>query len=247
MLRLAACTARKARNEARPISKRLGELPSSILRGLGSHILHMCVDPVLTINGTLLQSSRASAIRTERMMRPTTILAALCVGGLTLLSCSREAPNPRLQGSAAIRLKPVATPLPEPIESRTVYVPVYSSVYLGTDVRQNMVDLAATVSVRNVSSRYPLVLNFVRYYDSDGKQIREYVSSPSELAPLATVEFVIQRDDAAGGPGANFLVQWAGGSEIDEPIIEAVMVGVSGNAGFSFTSPGRTVKKDLPR
>ena len=175
-------------------------------------------------------------------MRQTTIIAILWVAGLSVSSCSREAPDPQRQGSAAVRLKPLTTALPDPIMSRTVYVPVYSSVYLGTDVRQNMVNLAVTVSVRNVSARHPLVLNFVRYYDSDGKQIREYVSGPSELAPLATVEFVIQRNDIAGGPGANFLVQWAGASEIDEPIIEAVMVGVSGNAGFSFTSSGRTVK-----
>jgi hypothetical protein len=180
-------------------------------------------------------------------MRQRTILAAVSVAGLTFLGCSREAPDAHRQGSAAVRLKPLTTPLQDPIISRTVYVPVYSSLYLGNDVRQNMVNLAVTASVRNVSARYPLVLNFVRYYDSDGKQIREYVGSPSELAPLATVEFVIQRNDVAGGPGANFLVQWAGAPEIDEPIIEAVMIGVSGNAGFSFTSPGRTVKNDLPR
>jgi hypothetical protein len=33
-----------------------------------------------------------------------------------------------------------------------VYVPVYSSIYLGIDVRQKNTELAATVSVRNVTS-----------------------------------------------------------------------------------------------
>jgi hypothetical protein len=69
---------------------------------------------------------------------------------------------------------------------------------------------------------------------------------PSELAPLATVEFVIQRADATGGPGANVLIRWKGPSEIDEPLIEAVMVGQSGNAGISFTSLGRNVS-EAPR
>ena len=45
----------------------------------------------------------------------------------------------------------------------------------------------------------------------------------------------------AGGPGANFLVRWSGPVGVDEPLIEAVMVGRSANAGVSFTSVGRVV------
>ena len=59
---------------------------------------------------------------------------------------------------------------------------------------------------------------------------------------LASVEFVIRRSDVAGGPGANFLIAWRGPAGVDEPLIEAVMVGQSGNAGISFTSAGRTLK-----
>jgi hypothetical protein len=92
-----------------------------------------------------------------------------------------------------------------------------------------------------------LVLESVRYYDSAGKQVREYVSTPSELGTLATVEFVIQQRDTTGGPGANFLVRWAGSPEMDEPLIEAIMVGQTGNAGISFTSVGRVVKEQAPR
>ena len=57
------------------------------------------------------------------------------------------------------------------------------------------------------------------------------------------MEFVVLHGDTAGGPGANFLIQWAGPAEIDEPLIEAVMIGQSGNAGISFTSTGRTLKE----
>jgi hypothetical protein len=87
-------------------------------------------------------------------------------------------------------------------------------------------------------------LNFVRYYDSAGKLVREHLTEPGELGPLATVEFVIQRVDTAGWPGANFLVQWVGSPEVDEPLIEAVMIGQSGNAGISFTSAGRVIKNE---
>jgi hypothetical protein len=74
--------------------------------------------------------------------------------------------------------------------------------------------------------------------------VREYLGEPAELGPLATVEFVIQRADIAGGPGANFLVQWVGQPDSDEPLIEAVMIGQSGNAGISFTSSGRAIKNE---
>jgi hypothetical protein len=82
----------------------------------------------------------------------------------------------------------------------------------------------------------------VRYYDSSGKHVRDYLDKPSALPPLGSVEFVIQRADAAGGPGANFLIRWDGPANLDEPLIEAVMFGQSGGAGVSFTSRGRVVK-----
>lgn len=173
--------------------------------------------------------------------------AIACMLGLVLLGCSREAPDPSAHGSASVRLKPVTTPLPEPVTRRTVYVPVYSSIYWGVDVKERLVDLAATVSVRNVSSRHPLVLESVSYFDSAGKRVRDYLNAPSELGPLASVEFVVQQRDKTGGPGANFLVRWAGSPEVDEPLIEAIMVGQNGNAGISFTSPGRVVKDEPAR
>jgi hypothetical protein len=126
----------------------------------------------------------------------------------------------------------------------TVYVPVYSSLYLGLNVRQPTVELSATVSVRNVSQTQPIVIEWVKYYDSSGKLIRNYLDKPAALPALSSVEFVVQRADVAGGPGANFLVRWKGPSGVDAPVIEAVMLGQSGNAGISFTSPGRAVKSE---
>jgi hypothetical protein len=139
------------------------------------------------------------------------------------------------------RRRAVATAL---TPGATVYVPVYSSLYLGLNIKQRMVELAATVSVRNVSASHPIVIEWVRYYDSVGRLVRGYVDKPSALPPLGSVEFVIQRSDTAGGPGANFLIRWKGPPNVDEPMIEAVMLGQSGNAGISFTSAGRVVKSE---
>ena len=166
-----------------------------------------------------------------------------CVMLIAASACNKTA-DPRSHGSAAERLKPLTTPQPPAWTARTVYVPVYSSIYWGIDIKQHMVDLAATVCIRNVSKRHPLIVNSARYYDSAGKLIRDYVSAHSELAPLAAVEFVIQQRDLAGGPGASFLIEWAGAPNTNEPVIEAVMVGQSGNAGISFTTSGRVLKDE---
>ena len=152
--------------------------------------------------------------------------------------------DPSTRGSAGERLKPITGTYVLPERTETVYVPAYSSIYWGADIKQHMVDLAVTLSIRNVSQGHPLILRSVRYFDSAGKLIHEYVSSPSELAPLGSVEFVVQQQDRAGGPGANFLVEWSGVPEMNAPVMEAVMVGQTGNAGISFTSAGRVLKPE---
>ena len=171
----------------------------------------------------------------------------MCMWGVMLLGCSHNPSHDSRTHTALSNLKPVTKPIPVPFVRQMVYVPVYSAIDLGTDIKMNMLELAATLSVRNVSVRYPLVLESVRYYDSSGKQVREYVSTPSELKPLATAEFVIARNDTSGGPGAKFLVRSAGPPEMNEPLIEAIMVGRSANAMVSFTSSGRTLKDEAQR
>ena len=164
------------------------------------------------------------------------------IGGLFL--GSRLDTSDPVHSSAAERLQPVANPPAAASAGATVYVPVYSSLYLGLDRRRQTVELTSTVSVRNVSTVHPIVIEWVRYYDSTGKRIRDYLQRPSSLPPLGSVEFVIQRSDTTGGPGANFLIRWNGSVGVDEPLIEAVMLGQSGSAGISFTSAGRVVKAE---
>lgn len=172
-------------------------------------------------------------------MRPAPLLAA----ALALAACAAPKPDPASQGTAAERLRPVSSPPAAASVQRTVYVPVYSSIY-HSDGPQSMMELAVTVSVRNVSARQSIVIDHVRYYDSHGRRVREYLKTPSELGPLATVEFVVRQRDDAGGPGANFLVQWSGPAEVDEPLIEAVMIGHAGSVGYSFTSGGRPIRNE---
>jgi hypothetical protein len=55
---------------------------------------------------------------------------------------------------------------------------------------------------------------------------------------MGTAEFFIDRRDPVGGPGANYLVEWAVPEGGSAPLIEAVMIGRSSNIGISFVSRG---------
>lgn len=175
--------------------------------------------------------------------RPALAIVLFSIGA-GLWSCSKIEP---VHSTESERLQPVPPGAGESATGGTIYVPVYSALDLGVTNRARTVDLSATVSIRNVSAEHPIVLDWVRYYDSVGTKVREYLNTPSTLPPMGSVEFVIQRSDAAGGPGANFLIRWHASAVVDEPLTEAVMLGQSGNAGISFTSRGRAVTAAAPR
>lgn len=121
----------------------------------------------------------------------------------------------------------------------TTYVPIYSSLHVAEHTKP--IDIGATVSLRNVSERVPVILTAVDYYDSDGALVRSFLDAPAELGPLMTAEFFISRIDRSGGSGANFLVHWGLREPGPELLAEAVMHGRDGAAAISFVSVGRVV------
>jgi len=123
---------------------------------------------------------------------------------------------------------------------RVVYVPVYSHIY-PSDTTQ-VVNLAATLSIRNTDPGNPITVHSVRYFDNDGRLVRTYLDRPRTLRPMASAAYVVDEDDTAGGVGANFLVEWAARGAVTEPLIEAVMISFSAQ-GISFTSRGQTLER----
>ena len=89
----------------------------------------------------------------------------------------------------------------------------------------------------------PLAVTSIRYYDTDGRLLEEYIEKPVVLGPRASTDFLVEHRDATGGAGANFLVDWAAESAISEPLIEVVMVRVGGNQAFAFARPGYPVSR----
>ena len=170
-------------------------------------------------------------------------LICLAIALIILTACTAsELPNSQADSKEIVSL-PKAVTLDKNFQAvmgQTIYVPIYSHIYY--ENRQKTFDLAATLSIRNTDLTKPMIITAVRYYDTNGKLLRQYVERPIQLDALASTDFVVDKNDTSGGSGANFIVEWVAQSEISEPIVEAVMIGSTLQQGISWISPGKVVK-----
>jgi hypothetical protein len=128
---------------------------------------------------------------------------------------------------------------------QTLYLPIYSHLLYGNLVakgKPGVYPLSALVSLRNTDPQQPIRLMSARYYDTNGKLLREYFKTPHVLPPLGTMELFLERNDLAGGSGANFLIVWSADKPVNSPIFEAVHVDVSGNRTLSFVTSAQPIK-----
>jgi len=129
-------------------------------------------------------------------------------------------------------------------KGQTVYVPVYSHIWHGNlDSKQKpqMLLLSSMLSIRNTDPNSGFTVKSVRYYDTAGKLLREFLAQPSSLAPMASTDLFVEHKDDQGGTGANFVVEWSADKPISEPIIETVNAYFFGPHSLAFTSPGRPI------
>jgi len=148
------------------------------------------------------------------------LVALLVVGFLTSFSYASE---------SSIRTK-----------GQTVYVPVYSNIFVG-DSREVPWQLSALLGIHNTDLTQPITITRVEYYDSDGKLVSKYLEEPKEINPMASMRFSVKTSDTAGGWGANFLVVWKSEKEVSQPIIDSLMIGLRGNHSVSFICQGRVI------
>jgi hypothetical protein len=156
---------------------------------------------------------------------------------LLLTSCNEN------QVSTPITSPAVATPVQNTekvVMGQTIYVPIYSSIYYENQTRS--LNLAATLSVRNTDFNNSITIRAIRYYDTEGKLLQEYINNSLQLSPLASKSFVVERLEDKGGTGANFIVEWTAAKTVSEPVVEAVMISAQAGQGISFLSPGRVIK-----
>ena len=130
---------------------------------------------------------------------------------------------------------------PKSIErSQMVYVPVYSHIY-STGGKPILLEI--TLSIRNTDLKNSIFIKDVIYYDTKGQKVNNYLEKVTEVAPLATVEFLVEKHDIKGGSGANFIVEWMSEKVVNEPIIEAVMIGGDERESLSFIRQGVEVHR----
>ena len=126
-----------------------------------------------------------------------------------------------------------------------VYVPVYSHIPHGNlDSRgqPQILLLSSLLSIRNTDPGHGMVVTSARYYDTNGKVLREFVTAPITLAAMASTEFFVEHKDTTGGSGANFVVEWTAETPVNPPVIETVNAYFFGTQSVAFTSPGRTIR-----
>lgn len=126
---------------------------------------------------------------------------------------------------------------------QTIYVPAYSKMHVSRD---RTLDLAVTLTVHNSDFADPIILTSVKYYDTQGQLLQEYLAQPLQLGPLAATDFFVDTRDQSGGLGTNFIVEWVAEQPVSEPIVEAIMLHTSNNQGISLTTPGRVISQIAP-
>lgn len=134
--------------------------------------------------------------------------------------------------------------VPPLVTGQTVYVPVYSHILHGNlndDGRPGEMLLSSMLSVRNTDISFPMSITSVKYFDNDGRLLREYLKEPRLLPAMGSADFFVEYKDRVGGTGANFVVTWTSERPINQPILETIQVYFWGTQAQSFTSRGQPI------
>lgn len=167
---------------------------------------------------------------------PTWIMVFLTV--LLLVSCKSEDYIEETTSESTIQLTDL-----DITTGQTIYVPAYSEMYIRRD---RTIDLAVTLTIHNTDFNNPIILTSVRYYDTQGQLLKEYLPESLQLDPLASTDFFVDANEQSGGLGTNFIVEWVAEELVFEPIVEAIMLNTTNNQGISLTTPGRVIKQISP-
>lgn len=131
------------------------------------------------------------------------------------------------------------TPLTDSLKAGATFLSVYSQIYSETEHKTH--SLTATVSIRNINLKDTVYITQSEYFDTHGKAIRTYFNKPIYIAPMETVEIVINEIDREGGTGGNFVFNWKTHPDSNQPLFEAVMISTSGQQGLSFSTQGKQI------
>ena len=157
------------------------------------------------------------------LSRPLVALALYC---LTSLAAAQDAP-PRSAG-------------------QSLYLPIYSHLYHG-DVNPRTGKPSETlvsthVSIRNTDPALAVTIISARYYNTDGKLLREFLAKPQAIPPLGTFELYVPRSDSSGGSGANFIIDWTADKPANPPLVEALHADIREARTLLFVTTARPIQ-----
>lgn len=129
---------------------------------------------------------------------------------------------------------------------QSLYLPIYSHLYHG-DVNPRTGKPSETlvsthVSIRNTDPVAGLKVVSARYYNTDGKLLREFLQKPQAIAPLGTYELYVPRSDSSGGSGANFIIDWIADKPINPPLVEALHADIREARTLLFVTTARPIQ-----
>ena len=154
------------------------------------------------------------------------MIAAVVAAALLAIGAARAEPPALSQGEA-------------------LYVPVYSTVLHGNlDSRGKpaQVLLSSMLSIRNTDPKGSIVIKSVKYYDTDGKMIRDYQDARKNLGPFGSSDVFVEHKDTSGGNSANFVVVWESQTPVNPPIVECINAYFFGSQSVAFPSTGRPIR-----
>lgn len=158
-----------------------------------------------------------------------------------LIGCQSPDPNVDKSGEnelEALEVDRIIKTDDQPFQD-VVYIPIYSDIYV--DQQNQNALLAATLSIRNTSYNDSLFISKIDYFNTDGKLVKRFINNTISLPPMGTLNYVIEKDDDTGGPGANFIVALSAKNKAVKPLIQAVMIGQLGNKSFAFSTDGYSI------
>lgn len=126
------------------------------------------------------------------------------------------------------------------LETGKSYLSIYSQIYSFS--QHKTYNLTAMASLRNTSMNDTIFLSHADYYDTHGVLLKSYIKKPVYLAPLETIEIVIDESDISGGTGSNFIFDWQTPKNCPEPLFEGVMTSTAGQQGLSFVTHAKRIK-----
>ena len=157
------------------------------------------------------------------LSRPLVAIALFC---LNALAAAQDAP-PRSAG-------------------QSLYLPIYSHLYHG-DVNPRTGKPSETlvsthVSIRNTDPSAAVKIVSARYYNTDGKLLREFLAKPQAIPPLGTFELYVPRSDSSGGSGANFIIDWTADKPANPPLVEALHADIREARTLLFVTTARPIQ-----